>query len=191
MTINGQTIPLRMGVETAFISGIPEGIYSVTITDANNCSVISNFELVPGVTIDATIDKQIPVCFGDGTGQITATGTTNGTTTGPYTFNWEASAGVPNNTNTTSIVSGLNNGFYDVTITDAAGCFKEKTIEIKGNGEIVFLIINKINDNCSGAPSGLATIYDGSGNTIPFPDLNNPGMGDTNLPGPMDLIRQH
>ena len=165
------------GVVSGSISGIPEGIYSVTITDANNCSVISNFELVPGVTIDATIDKQIPVCFGDGTGQITATGTTNGTTTGPYTFNWEASAGVPNNTNTTSIVSGLNNGFYDVTITDAAGCFKEKTIEIKGNGEIVFLIINKINDNCSGAPSGSATIYDGSGNTIPFPDPNNPGNG--------------
>jgi len=167
----------QTGVATGVLSGIPEGIYTVTVTDANGCRAVSSFELLPGVEINATFLKQNPTCFGDGTGAITVTGTTNGTTTGPYTFTWGANAGTPVNTATTSQVSGLNNGNYTVTIADNNGCSVKKDITIDGPGEIKFLIANKTDDNCGGQPSGSALIYDGSGNTVPWPDPNNPGNG--------------
>lgn len=167
----------QIGVTTGTLLNIAEGIYEVTVTDANGCEISSTFEILPGITIDATIMATEPVCFGDGTGQITVTGTTDGSTTGPYTFSWEAAAGAAVNTPTSSTVSGLNGAFYDVIISDAAGCTVTKTIDLEGPGEIVFLLIGKTNDNCSGPPAGAITIFDGSGNTIPFPDPNNPGNG--------------
>lgn len=95
---------------------------------------MSNFTLKPGVTIDATVIKQLPVCYGDGKGKLTITGTTNGTTTGPYTFTWSPNAANPVNNATSSIVSGLNNGNFTVTVSDANGCFVKKDYTIDGGG---------------------------------------------------------
>lgn len=168
-------------VQNDVVSGnlpnIPEGIYYLTVTDANGCQAVSSFELKPGVVIDATVIKQLPICFGDAKGMLNITGTTNGTTTGPYTFTWGPNVTNPVNTSTNSIVSGLNNGTYTVTVADANGCFVKKDYVIDGPGEIKFLIANLKDDVCGSQPSGSALIFDGSGNVTPFPDPNNPGNG--------------
>jgi gliding motility-associated-like protein len=164
-------------VATGTLTNIPEGVYSLTVTDANGCEAVSNFTLKPGVTIDATVIKQLPVCYGDGKGKLTITGTTNGTTTGPYTFTWSPNAVNPVNNATSSIVSGLNNGNFTVTVSDANGCFVKKDYTIDGPGEIKFLISGLKDDECGTQPKGAALIFDGSGNTTPFPDPNNPGSG--------------
>lgn len=167
----------QIGVSIGSLTNIPEGTYYVTVTDNNGCNATSSFVVDPGVVIDATVLKQLPVCFGDGKGRLTVTGTTNGTTSGPYTFIWSPNTGNVSSTSTTSIASGLNNGNYIVTVEDANGCFVKKELEINGPGEIKFLIANLKDDVCGTQPAGSALIYDGSGNVTPFPDPNDPDNG--------------
>ena len=167
----------QIGVTTGSLSNIPEGTYFVTVTDNNGCTATSSFVVDPGVVLDATVLKQLPVCFGDGKGKLTVTGTTNGSTTGPYTFTWSPNATSVSSTATSSVASGLNNGNYMVTVEDNNGCFVKKEFVIDGPGEIKFLIANLKDDVCGTQPSGGALIYDGSGNATPFPDPKDPGNG--------------
>jgi len=98
------------------------GIYSVTITDTNGCSVtyqdtIESFSIM---TINGILIN--PLCYGDSNGTIEVV-VVDGTA--PYTFSW-------NTGDTTQIITDVPVGNYIVTITDANGC-----------GEIVEYIITQ------------------------------------------------
>ncbi|MEL6356209.1 MAG: M12 family metallo-peptidase, partial [Bacteroidota bacterium] len=96
------------GGTTATINNLGAGTYSVTVTDANQCTVIDSIEVIEEVTGLETVAEATNVsCFGanDGTVSVTAYGG-NGT----YAYTWSNGA-------TTATVTGLGPGTYFVTVT--------------------------------------------------------------------------
>ncbi len=90
------------------------GTWYVTITDANGCFELDSIIVTEPNALVATIDSTNNIsCFGltDGEAFASATG---GTT--PYSYAW-------NSAQTTASISGQSAGAYQITITDANGCF--------------------------------------------------------------------
>jgi hypothetical protein len=99
------------------ITGLSAGIYSVTITDGNSCSVvvIDTLSLSP---LSVNILASPYICFGDSTNAIAQI--TNGEP--PYLYVWS------NGSTTSSIY--LQGGSYTVTVIDSAGCLATAQVNI-------------------------------------------------------------
>src|SRR6478609_1368725 len=112
--VPGYTYTWSNGASTPNISGLTAGNYTLTVKDANNCSVVFNYTLTDPPAITATSSITNLTCNGGSNGAIDIT-VSNGTA--PYTYAWSNGA-------STEDISGLTAGSYSVTITDAAGCSK-------------------------------------------------------------------
>ncbi|MDR6969397.1 hypothetical protein J2X31_003428, partial [Flavobacterium arsenatis] len=102
-------------------TGRSAGSYTVTITDANGCSIQKNFTINAPSALTATQSQTDVSCNGgsNGTASVVASGGT-----GSYTYSWSPSGG------TAATASGLSSGNYTVTITDANGCSIQKNFTI-------------------------------------------------------------
>lgn len=102
------------GATTQNLSSLATGTYTVTITDANGCTLIRNATVnQPAATLNPTVTSTGSVsCFGgnDGSVNLSVSGGT-----APYTYLW-------NNGATTQDLTNVSSGTYNVTITDANGC---------------------------------------------------------------------
>lgn len=123
VSINGGTSPISVswntGDTTSSLAGIPAGIYSVTVTDANGCAGNSNITItepnVLVVTAGATLN---PICQGAST---TLTGS------GAVYYIWDNGA-----TDGMAASPGVST-LYIVTGTDSAGCSATDSIMINVN----------------------------------------------------------
>jgi len=100
------------------ITGLTNGGYSVTITDASGCvqSLGTVVELVPTIGLGA-FTAENPSCFGaDGEITITVTGGT-----APYYYS-ASNGSVAISFSTSHTFTGLSAGFYDFKVTDAGLC---------------------------------------------------------------------
>ncbi len=108
------------GVTTQDLYGVGAGNYSVTILDANGCELIQDTIVTEPDEIVSTPSPVITdlSCFEDGTGSINVTivGGEN-----PYDYIWS-------NGETTSIISNLSAGTYDLIVTDDNNCKYEESI---------------------------------------------------------------
>ena len=115
-TVSGGASPYTYswsnGHTTAAITGLAAGSYTLTVTDANLCTLATVATVgCLGSTLAVTITNTVNVkCFGGNTGTAKATAT-GGTT--PYTYSWS-------NGQTTQIATGLLIGTYTVTVNGAA-----------------------------------------------------------------------
>jgi len=110
---SGYTYLWSNSATTANISSLTAGNYSVTVTDAHNCTATSIIAITQPVAWYASISSQTNVrCFDGNTGALTATETGG---TYPYSYSWS-------NNSTSANISGLIAGAYIVTITDAHSC---------------------------------------------------------------------
>jgi len=111
------------GDGTVTATGLAAGGYTVTVTDANNCTT----------TATATITQPDALSLGTSQGNVscrdgsngTATVTPSGGTT-PYAYDWN---GTPTGDGTVTI-TGLTAGAYTVTVTDDEGCTSSATVTI-------------------------------------------------------------
>ncbi|KAB7731293.1 DUF11 domain-containing protein [Rudanella paleaurantiibacter] len=87
--------------------------YSVTVTDANGCTAISNATVTVNPAVTATVNSA-NVCFGQSV-TLTATGGTS------YVF---SGSGIVRTSGNTAVVAATVPGtyLYDVRVTDANGC---------------------------------------------------------------------
>ncbi len=100
------------------------GIYIVTITDANQCSLVDTTYIIMSNLSQATIQY-------NGTTHIASVNIIGGLA--PFTYLWNT-----NSTDSTILVS--QSGNYSVTITDAAGCSAIATSDIQADFVIPSLI---------------------------------------------------
>jgi gliding motility-associated-like protein len=102
------------------VSGLAAGIYTVTLTDANNCTAVDTFEVgSQDAILLQTIATDID-CNGDSTG--TASVSASGGV-GDFSYLWSQS-------DTTDMVADLAAGAYFITVLDANGCLAMDTVTI-------------------------------------------------------------
>ncbi|MGO4822540.1 MULTISPECIES: Ig-like domain-containing protein [unclassified Flavobacterium] len=158
LTYSWNTNPIQT---TATATGLTAGNYTVTITDANNCSIQKLAIITEPNEITASISSQTNVlCFGNNTGSATVSATGG---TGILTYSWDT---IPMQTNATA--TGLIAGTYNVTVTDANGCSKVKSVLItQPLTELASTISHSTNVSCFGASNGNATVS-ATGGTAPY-----------------------
>lgn len=101
------------GATTQNRTNLAAGIYSVTITDATNCSKTqSGISVTQPAALSLSATPTNVACNGGSTGAIDLT-VSGGTF--PYSYDWGGSIATEDRT-------GLTEGTYSVTVTDANGC---------------------------------------------------------------------
>lgn len=145
---NGQTGPT--------ISNLPAGTYTVTVTDANECTATASFVVTQTQAILVNITGQSVYCGAENSGFA---GTVVSGGTAPYSYVWSTGA-------ITESISNIPNGTYSVTVMDANGCtgVASKTIRV-----ISDLGVNLIPRNvlCFGDNSG-SVLAIPSGGDMPY-----------------------
>jgi hypothetical protein len=106
---------------TATITGLYAGIYPLTVTDGNGCSVIRQVNLINNFAPDAGISASTPDC-----GQLTGSATVSVSSgVPPFNYDWSS---VPQQF--TATASGLAQGDYFVVVTDQTGCIQIVNVKI-------------------------------------------------------------
>ncbi len=137
---------------TATLTGMCAGNYSVTVVDANLCTVTVNIILTEPPVLNANITATTQVlCAGSCSGTATVTGSGG---TPPYTYQWT-------NGQTGPTATGLCVGQYSVIITDDIGCTAAISVIINDNGALgatvpIFTAVSCFGD-CNGTATAFAT----------------------------------
>ena len=119
------TLPLD-GQRTT-IPNIPEGMYTIVITDSNNLMATAGpFTISNSIPITYDTPKvSDPTCADRKNGSIEIP---NIAGLSPFTYKW---SNLVSGTDTYSKLTGLSKGIYTVTITDFGGCEVQRTFELK------------------------------------------------------------
>lgn len=144
---------------TAALTGRPAGRYTVTISDANNCSYTTYADVSQAGTLVATIAQDSVSCNGYSTGTITLTSVSGGTF--PYHYTWPSGITAGDRD---SIATGVSAGTYTVLITDDEGCTTNKTITVLEPAAIVVTVDDFSNLTCYNNGTGSITVSATGGN---------------------------
>ena len=143
------------GRNTATITGLIAGTYSVTVTDSRNCPSSQQFTLTEPTAIVATLLITNASCGGtNGSISVTVSGGTP-----QYSYAWS-------NGGTTASISGLSANNYSLTVTDANGCSTGITGAV-GTSARPNVTITTVNVSCFGATDGRLTAA-ATGGTAPY-----------------------
>ncbi|MBC5837501.1 T9SS type A sorting domain-containing protein [Flavobacterium muglaense] len=133
LAINGGTVPysylwldangVKQNATTSSLTNVPAGVYTVVITDVQNCTVTSTYTVNQPPVLAVTVTTQNNIlCYNDKNGSLraTATGGVPFTSTAPYTYAWykEGEANSIGNQINLDLVSA---GSYFVIVTDKNG----------------------------------------------------------------------
>lgn len=159
------------GATTPTVSNLPEGTYTVTVTDANGCTGVAQEDVDVIDDFEVMLTPSNLICNNDNSGRVLATPSGG---TPPYTYQWSNGA-------TSNEILGLPAGTYSLTVTDANGCTATGSITLT---QPPALIVN-LNDNditCNGDNDGSIT-SSVSGGTPPYAYNWNNGATIPNLSG--------
>ncbi|MBI5915711.1 MAG: T9SS type A sorting domain-containing protein [Bacteroidetes bacterium] len=175
---NGGMMPLTYiwsnGATTQFISNLPAGTYSVTVTDAFGCTAAKSTTLIYQSNILLNITPTNPTCAGTNNGSAIASAS-GGVL--PYSFVWSNGSTGPG-------IMNLAAGTYSVTVTDALGCTKNASVTLTAPPAFTISVTATNASHC-GATNGTATATPVSGGSPPYSYLwSNGGISQTlnNLP---------
>ncbi|MEO8147914.1 MAG: T9SS type A sorting domain-containing protein [Bacteroidia bacterium] len=162
LTVTGITGPFTYmwsnGKTAKNLTNIAGGTYTCNVSDTHGCNNAVTFVVSQPTPINVAVSKTTIKCGGASTG--TATASASGGTL-PYTFSWNT---IPLKTG--SSVSGLSAGTYIVTVTDANGCTKTKSVAITQNQPIAVAIQQSF-DHATAVPTGGVGPYTYKWNTVP------------------------
>lgn len=146
------------GSTTPNIANLGAGIYTVTVTDAENCTATLSANITQpslALTVSAVATPLSALNSNDGTATANPTGGTM-----PYTYSWSTGG-------TTQTITGLSPGNYLVTVTDANGCTALQSITVSPFNCAVTASVMATGVTCFGAGNGSATLQV-SGGTTPY-----------------------
>lgn len=149
LTVMGGTSPYNFnwsnGDQSEDISSLPAGMYSVLITDDNNCTHRDTVDITePLAPLSSTLNINDVKCFG-GTDGIVDLNVLGGTL--PYSFSWS-------NGSTLEDINDLSSGEYTVLITDAKDCELRDTAVVNQPAAPLNSVLNPTAVNCFGGSDG-------------------------------------
>ncbi|MBK8558246.1 MAG: gliding motility-associated C-terminal domain-containing protein [Lewinellaceae bacterium] len=140
---------------------VAAGPYSLTVTDATQCTLVGTFNLLnpPPIVSSIAITNNKATCSNvcDGAASITAFYGGNGGQ-GTFSFIWE-DVGLAD-----SARVDLCPGYTSVTITDQNNCFRVDSIFIDSPAPVAASSITATDITCNGGMDGTATIVPTGGN---------------------------
>ncbi len=152
------------GANTAELSNLCAGSYSVTVTDDNGCSDSLTVTVTQPSGLALSLTQQTNIaCNGDSTGSI-AVVATNGTPT--YSYSLYQNSGLISSNNTGSF-GNLSAQAYGVLVEDALGCSDSISLIIIEPSALALTLLSSSNSTCFGANDGDFTVQ-GSGGTAPY-----------------------
>jgi hypothetical protein len=158
------------------LSGIPAGIFTLTITDSGGKTASESMTVAEPMQLTVSYISSDVSCFNgsDGSINITASGGT-----APYSYYWI-------NGQTNSMISGLSAAIYSVVITDYNNCTSSGSFQVSQPDEII--IQSNVNNPTCSTCNDASIIVDVSGGTSPYTfiwsngqqtnELNNIGIGN-------------
>ncbi len=157
---------------TAGASSLAAQAYTVTVKDANLCTITRTVALTQPTAISSTAAITSTItCFNytNGVAQVNASGGT-----GAYTYTWNPTGG--NN----ATASNLGSGVYSVTVADVNNCATTKTVNMVNPTQVTATAVatsnyNGSNVSCFGNNDGTASVtatggtgsYNYQWNTLP------------------------
>jgi len=159
LTVSGGTSPISYswsnGATTEDLTELSADTYTYTVTDANNCSVSSSVNVLNDagtLNIDSYVKTDETCDANNGALDLTVSGGT-----APLSFLW-------NSGHSTEDISDLNEGAYQVTITDANNCqiISQEYNVINSSGAITIEDSEVTNENC-GQADGTISITPANG----------------------------
>jgi hypothetical protein len=126
------------------LSGLTAGNYSVTVTDANNCTATAALTVTePAALLLNTLITNVD-CKGNTTGgaDLSVSGGT-----ASYSYSW-------NNGAISQDLSSLAAGTYSVTVTDANSCISTTTVTVTEPASALAVTSSEVNNLCNGAAAG-------------------------------------
>jgi gliding motility-associated-like protein len=116
-------IPLIPTQTTPDLANLPPGIYTVTVTDTNLCTMTASAEVIEPAELYITDIQVIDnICAGDNNGQLTVIA---GGGTSPYTYSTDGTA-----YQTSIEFANLLSGTYTVSVQDSRECVVTQTATI-------------------------------------------------------------
>ncbi|MFL5765309.1 MAG: PKD domain-containing protein [Bacteroidia bacterium] len=154
--ITGGIIPYNImwtpgAMNTAFVSGLSGGFYSVTVTDSVGCIGTASIAInEPGPLVSGIVSSSNVSCYLSCNGAATVSA---GGGTLPYTYLWNDGAA-----QTTAAASALCAQGYTVTVTDANGCTSTSSTTITSPTQLTVSLVSSTNVTCNGGNNGAITI---------------------------------
>lgn len=146
LTVNGgvpgYTYTWSNGANTQDINNLPTGTYTVTITDANNCSKTNSYTVTSPAPLTFDIVSLSNTCSSE-----TLTGPVNPN----YTYLW---TGPANFTSNTAAITAYVSGVYTLEVTNGSSCTATDTypVNLLGNGTcgaIKGRVFHDVDESCS------------------------------------------
>ena len=159
------TVSWNTGQNTASISNLSAGNYSVLINDNGGCSGTASTSISEPAALSTALTILPVSCSGGSNGSATVTASGG---VSPYTFQWGGGQ-------TTSTISNQTSTAVSVLVTDANGCTKTASGTITQPLPLAAVISNQTNISCFGANNGTATTIV-SGGTTPYSYLWDSGQ---------------
>ena len=110
------------GQSTSTINYLTSAIYSVTVTDINNCTSIKSVNVVAGTTLSASVSNNVIIPIGK---------TTILVATGGVTYQWIPAIGLTCDTCSNPVARPLEDTRYCVIVTDENLCADTACVEVK------------------------------------------------------------
>ena len=151
------------GLTAAGATGVGANGYTVTVTDGNGCTSVTNVTVANAGGATVTMNAPVNIkCNGgmDGSASVIAAGTSL-----PFTYSWS--------NGTTSVTSSTSNGIsnipantYTVMVTDATGCFNVTSVTLTQPTKLG-LTGTGLSTKCKASCDGQGVVIP-SGGTIPY-----------------------
>ena len=167
----GYTYAWSTGDMTQQVTGLPQGNYTVTVTDSNGCTD----------TDDVFLDDPEPISLSavvtdEDSGNDGAINLSDSGGTGGFSYTWSANAGGA----TTQDLSGLAAGEYCVTVTDGNNCEEIGCYTVNPPNALDITLLGTTPESCFNEADGTINIT--STGTAPFTYVWSPVLPDTNNP---------
>lgn len=166
-TINWDTYPLQTGVTA---SALPAGTYGFHITDAVGCVRNGAAVINPVSIISLGMSSTSATCtMANGSASVSASGGT-----APYTYLWSGGG-------TSSSITSVPAGYYNVSVTDAAGCHSTGYTHVSSSSPVT-IALGSTSPSCIYSADGSLTATP-FGGTSPYTYSWNTGGTGSSISG--------